>query len=172
MKYAQVVCDHKRRIRDIFVDYPGSVHDSRVLRTSPLHANLPDKCGQYYILGDSGYPCLRYLLTPFRDNGHLTRRQKNYNYILSFNRYIIEHCFDVLKQKFRKLYHLKFRVVAFMVHFIRACAVLHNLFLSVSFTVEQAPGHPNVPRQHIFSNEDFQPDSDDRDGQRVREEVM
>ncbi|KAG5876932.1 hypothetical protein JTB14_017011 [Gonioctena quinquepunctata] len=41
---AQVVCDHKRRIRDIFVGYPGSVHDSRVLSTSPLNKTLPEKC--------------------------------------------------------------------------------------------------------------------------------
>ncbi|KAJ8930080.1 hypothetical protein NQ314_017161, partial [Rhamnusium bicolor] len=32
----QVVCDHTRKLRDIFVVYPGSVHDSRVYRNSPL----------------------------------------------------------------------------------------------------------------------------------------
>ncbi|KAK5647836.1 hypothetical protein RI129_002728 [Pyrocoelia pectoralis] len=53
---AQVVCDHKRRIRDIFVGYPGSVHDARVFRTSPLCTSLPNKCGDLYILGDSAYP--------------------------------------------------------------------------------------------------------------------
>ncbi|KAJ8964431.1 hypothetical protein NQ314_004910 [Rhamnusium bicolor] len=82
---AQVVCDYKRRIRDIFVRYPGSVYDSRVLSSSPLNETLPEKCGDSYILGDSGYPCLKNLLTPFRDNGYLTRRQRNYNYILSTN---------------------------------------------------------------------------------------
>ncbi|CAH1980097.1 unnamed protein product [Acanthoscelides obtectus] len=40
---AQVVCDHKRKIRDIFVGYPGSVHDSRVFRTSPLFGTLRGK---------------------------------------------------------------------------------------------------------------------------------
>ncbi|KAG5862249.1 hypothetical protein JTB14_025400 [Gonioctena quinquepunctata] len=96
---AQVVCDHKRRIRDIFVGYPGSVHDSRVLRTSPLNENLPEKCGDSYILGDSGYPCLKNLLTPFKDNGHSTRRRRNNNYILSSNRYIVEHCSGIMTNR-------------------------------------------------------------------------
>ncbi|KAL1501014.1 hypothetical protein ABEB36_006419 [Hypothenemus hampei] len=98
---AQMVCDHQKKIRDIFVGYPGSVHDSRVFRRSPLCETLPEKCRDSFLLGDSGYPCLRHLLTPFKDNGRLTRRQRNYNYILSTNRYAIEHCFDILKQKFR-----------------------------------------------------------------------
>ncbi|CAH1955253.1 unnamed protein product [Acanthoscelides obtectus] len=62
-----VVCDHKRKIRDIFVGYPGSIHDSRVFRTSPLFGTLQEKCGNHFIIGDSGYPCLQYCLTPFQD---------------------------------------------------------------------------------------------------------
>lgn len=164
-----MVCDHKRRIRDIFVGYPGSVHDSRVLRSSPLSETLPEKCRNSYILGDSGYPCLKNLLTPFKDNGHLTRRQRNYNYVLSTNRYIIEHCFGIMKQKFRQLYHIKLKNVECIVHFIRACAVLHNVSLNVAFDVEeQAP----VPHHDLNLNEDDEPDRDDRDGVAVREEVM
>lgn len=119
----QVVCDHKRKIRDIFVGFPGSVHDSRVFRSSPLYNTLPEKCENHYILGDSGYPCLRHLLTPFRDRGNLTPEQQNYNYKLATNRYIIEHCFGILKQKFRQLYHLKLRKIEEIVNFIPACCV-------------------------------------------------
>ncbi|XP_064465338.1 uncharacterized protein LOC135376803 [Ornithodoros turicata] len=32
----QAVCDHEGTFLDIFAGYPGSVHDSRVLRNSPL----------------------------------------------------------------------------------------------------------------------------------------
>ncbi|KAL1491048.1 hypothetical protein ABEB36_011704 [Hypothenemus hampei] len=165
---AQVVCDHKRRIRDIFVGYPGSVHDSRVLRTSPLHETLPEKCGDLYVLGDSGYPCLKNLLTPFKDNGHLTRRQINYNYVHSRNRYIIEHCFGIMKQKFRQLYHLKIKDIELIVHFIRACAVLHNLSLDVTFVADEEI----VPENIIVLNEDDYPDRDDRNGVAIREAIM
>lgn len=164
-----MVCDHKRKIRDIFVGYPGSVHDSRVFRSSPLNETLPEKCGDSYILGDSGYPCLKNLMTPFRDNGHLTRRQRNYNYLLSTNRYIIEHCFGIMKQKFRQLYHLKFKNIEFIVHFIRACAVLHNISLDVNFDLgEQVV----VPENDILLNADNQPDRDDRNGIEVRNEIV
>lgn len=124
----QVVCDHERRIRDVFIGYPGSVHDSRVFRVSPLSTDLAAKCGENrYILGDSGYPCTRHLLTPFRDRGQLTAAQRNFNNSLSRNRYIIEHCFGLLKQKFRQLYHVKLRNSRRICRFIRACCVLHNL---------------------------------------------
>lgn len=109
--------------------YPGSVHDSRVFRSSPLAASLEEKCGNLYILGDSGYPCLANLLTPFKDRGELTRRQRNYNAKLCSNRYIVEHCFGLLKQRFRQLFHIKLRKIPDIVHFIRACCVLHNLAL-------------------------------------------
>ncbi|KAJ8937242.1 hypothetical protein NQ314_011997 [Rhamnusium bicolor] len=41
----QVVCDHEKRIRDVFLGYPGSVHDSRAFRASPLSTTLAEKCG-------------------------------------------------------------------------------------------------------------------------------
>ncbi|KAJ8951202.1 hypothetical protein NQ314_007703 [Rhamnusium bicolor] len=147
----QVVCDNKKKIRDIFVGYPGSVCDSRVFGTSPLSDTLAEKCGDYYILGDSGYPCLRHLLTPYKDRGQLTTVQRNYNYKLSSVRYKIKHCFDLLKQKFRQLYHVKLRKIGDIVNFIRACCVLHNLAIDDNFTYEEnaevnlANALPEVP---------------------------
>lgn len=131
---AQLVCDHRRVIRDIFVGFPGSVHDSRAFRASPLCDTLAEKCQEGYILGDSGYPCLRHLLTPFRKRGQLTQAQLNYNLVLSRNRYIIENCFGILKQKFRQFYHLKMRKISDMLHFFRACCVLHNLAINDDFS--------------------------------------
>ncbi|CAH1379195.1 unnamed protein product, partial [Tenebrio molitor] len=87
----QVVCNHHRQILDIFVGYPGSVHDSRVFRSSPLFATLQQKCDNYHLLGDSGYPLRSHLMTPFRNRGQLTRAQTNYNAALASNRYVIEH---------------------------------------------------------------------------------
>ncbi|KAJ8972718.1 hypothetical protein NQ314_000056 [Rhamnusium bicolor] len=71
-KCLQMVYNNKNKIRDIFVGYPGSVQDSRIFRTSPLSDTLAEKCGDYYILEDSGYLCLRHLLTPYKDRGQLT----------------------------------------------------------------------------------------------------
>lgn len=93
----QIICDKQRKIRDIFVGWPGSVHDSRVFRNSPLCRLLPEKCGHYFLLGDSGYPLQLNLLTPFKDRGQLTERQIYYNVQLAKNRYVIKHCFGIVK---------------------------------------------------------------------------
>lgn len=99
------VCDSNYAIRDIFVGYPGSVHDARVFRNSPLSDTLQQKCVDHYILSDCAYPCLCNLLTPYQDNGNLTAIERNYNATLSNVRIVKEHTFGILKQKFRQLYH-------------------------------------------------------------------
>nr|CAH7763113.1 unnamed protein product [Callosobruchus chinensis] len=82
----QAVCDHRHKILDVFIGFPGSVHDSRVFRNSGQKNGLAEKCGTYYSLGDSGYILLLNLLTPYKDRGNLTRQQQNYNLQLSKNR--------------------------------------------------------------------------------------
>ncbi|KAJ8913355.1 hypothetical protein NQ315_008745 [Exocentrus adspersus] len=72
----QAICDSKKRLRDVFIGYPGSVHDARVFRNSPLSNSLAAKCGDRFILADSAYPCRRHVLTPYRDNGNLTEKRK------------------------------------------------------------------------------------------------
>ncbi|KAK5642888.1 hypothetical protein RI129_003154 [Pyrocoelia pectoralis] len=169
----QAVCDHRKKIRDLFVGFPGSVHDSRVFRTSALFNTLPEKChNNTYILGDSGYPCLPNLLTPFKDRGDLTRRQSNFNLKLSKNRYVIEHCFGLLKQKFRQLYHVKLRSIVDIVHLIRACCVLHNLALDDHFQyeeVEDVVQHDNEVVAREFDEEEVE--RDDGNGIQRRNQV-
>lgn len=169
----QAVCNHNLKILDVFIGYPGSVHDSRVLKNSPLGQNLAEKCGQYFILGDSGYPLKRNLLTPYKDRGNLTRLQKKYNILLSKNRYVIEHCFGVLKQKFRQLYHIKLRDMETIVHMIRAACVLHNIALKDEFLLEE-PVIQNIHYDEI-NDDDDDDDGDDNgtaDAQRTRDEIM
>ncbi|XP_050505707.1 putative nuclease HARBI1 [Diabrotica virgifera virgifera] len=149
----QLVCDHRRKITDIFIGYPGSVHDSRVFRNSPLHTNLEERCGRYFLLGDSGYPLQANLLTPYKDRGNLTRRQRNYNLKLAKNRYVVEHCFGILKQKFRQMYHVKLRNIRLICNMIRAACVLHNIAIDDNiFNIE--PLNQNPPEQLHEINDD------------------
>ena len=143
----QAVCDHRRKIIDVFIGYPGSVYDSRVFRNSALKNNLRERCGRYFLLGDSGYPLQENLLTPYKNRGNLTRRQTNYNIKLSKSRYVIEHCFGVLKQKFRQLFHVKLRSVQLIVHFIRAACVLHNIALDDTFVINEVEDLPYIEEE-------------------------
>ncbi|XP_062589423.1 putative nuclease HARBI1 [Saccostrea cucullata] len=75
----QVVFDPNYRIIDVVLKWPGSTHDSRILNESGIkvlfeHNHLPVHT---HLLGDSGYPSKRWLLTPFlRPN---QGSQTNYN---------------------------------------------------------------------------------------------
>lgn len=70
---------------DCFAGHVGSVHDSKILRISPLYtAVLGNKDflpNAYHIIGDGGYPLMEWLIVPFKDNGHLTRHQQKFAFI-------------------------------------------------------------------------------------------
>ncbi|XP_033725238.1 protein ALP1-like [Pecten maximus] len=76
----QAICRHNMRFSHLYVGYPGSVHDARVLRNLYLWDVGLQRCNmQHHVLADGAYPLRRWLLTPFRNNGHLTLREKKYN---------------------------------------------------------------------------------------------
>lgn len=124
-----------RKFIDIFVGFPGRVHDARVFRSSPIYHHLTDRNHlllqhNHHLLGDSAYPLLGNLLTPFRDNGHLTEDQIRYNVKLSTVRSIIERTFGRLKGKFWRLKYLDIADPEFGTALIIAAAcVLHNFSL-------------------------------------------
>ncbi|XP_020911978.1 protein ALP1-like [Exaiptasia diaphana] len=56
----QVICDNNLVFLDVLAGWPGSVHDSRVLRNSGVYNNAANRFpGDSYLLGDGGYPLLR-----------------------------------------------------------------------------------------------------------------
>ena len=56
----------------------------RAFCNSPLAQDGQELYGEGHLLGDLAYPSLPLLLTPFRDNGHLTPGQKKYNQVNSY----------------------------------------------------------------------------------------
>lgn len=110
-------------------------------------------------MGDSAYPCLKQLIVPYRDNGHLTRAQRNFNQKLSSCRVIIENAFGCLKQRFRQLYHFKLRDIVRMVRVIHACCVLHNIANAGEIEYFEPPIENEYPdievqNQHIVQQAD------------------
>lgn len=129
--YLQLVCDHKTLITYCYTGHPGSVHDQRVCRHSEVADFLNDEekfPADSHILGDAAYELHQHLLTPFRDNGHLTEKQNNYNYRHAAARVTVERCIALLKGRMRSLLHcLPMSRVDLMAEYIVACCVIHNI---------------------------------------------
>ena len=72
---------------------------------------------------------LRWLISPFRDNGHLTDDQKKFNKILSSLRQVVERSIGLLKGCWRKLLDTEHLDVIFATKVIMAACVMHNFCL-------------------------------------------
>ncbi|WAQ98740.1 HARB1-like protein, partial [Mya arenaria] len=96
----QVVFDGWYNIIDVVARWPGSVHDSRVLRESSLNnlfenGHMPHG---FHLLGDSGYPAKRWLLTPFL--APQTQAEQAYNRSHKVTRALVERGIGQLKRRF------------------------------------------------------------------------
>lgn len=131
----QAVIDSNGKFIDIFVGYPGSTHDSRIFRNSPLYhifnssfssssSIIPSNA---YILGDAGYPCQNWLITPYRDNGRLTQKQTYYNVKHSQTRISVEQAFGKLKSRFRCLINPIATSLETVILIITSSCILHNI---------------------------------------------
>ncbi|XP_018359987.1 PREDICTED: putative nuclease HARBI1 [Trachymyrmex cornetzi] len=103
----QVVCESRGLFTHCYAGHVGSVHDARVFRNSPVadFLQLPETYfpDDSHIIGDAAYGIHPHVMVPFRDNGHLTNAQKNFNYCLSSTRMQIERAIGHLKVRFRIL---------------------------------------------------------------------
>ena len=124
----QAVCDPNMLITSIVCHWPGSTHDSRVFEN-----NLMDGL----LLGDGGYPCRHYLMTPV--NNPVTAKQRNYNKAHIATRGKVERMFGVWKQRFHCL-HIPLRM-----HLENSLAVivstlcLHNFAINNGDIIEEEP---------------------------------
>lgn len=123
----QCVCREDMRFTHCFAGWPGSCHDSRVLKNTDLFQNAQHLCQGGHLIGDGGFPLKEWLMTPFRDNGHLTDRQKHYNYCLSSTRQVIERSFGLLKGRFRRLQNIDVCTVQAAVEVCISGCILHNI---------------------------------------------
>ena len=154
----QVVCTNDLSFIDVHTGYPGKVHDARVFRLSPLYNRGANLCGNNHILGDSAYPNLPWLLTPFRDNGSLTPTQRRYNLTHSSIRSCIERSFGLLKGRFTRLQKIDQRDIFTIVSTIVTSCIVHNICILnrddfVDVLEEDAVPQDNVNQQN-FNNDD------------------
>ncbi|XP_018934436.2 putative nuclease HARBI1 [Cyprinus carpio] len=133
----QAVCDHQGRFIDIFVGYPGSVHDARILKNSPIYTRGTYPPPGYFLLADGGYPCLQEplaLITPYKRPVRGMAEQR-FNYHHSKGRTIIERAFGMMKTRFRCIF-LEAHTL-FVPKVVTACVILHNICVGVGDELEE-----------------------------------
>lgn len=136
----QGTVNHLGHFVDVYIGWPGRVHDARVFTNSTLYRkgqegvllpqwveHLGGKDIPLVILGDPAYPLLPWLMKAFPDNGRLTSQQKLFNYRLSRARVVVEHAYGRLKGRWRCLLKRIDIDVRNVPELIAACCTLHNI---------------------------------------------
>ena len=125
---------------NVVARWPGSTHDSHSFRTSNIGRQLERTNFENGVLiGDSGYACLPYLMTPYPEPQ--TPPQRRFNRALRITRSIIERTFGILKQCFHVL-HSEVRMTP-----ERVCARLLS---------RRASGRPGTPSTEKWTALDAQ----------------
>ncbi|GBG79240.1 hypothetical protein CBR_g29291 [Chara braunii] len=148
---AQVVVDLDMRILDVFMGYPGSVNDQRVLRNSSLFRRaeagelfvaesflLPGGVSKIgYLLGDNGYSPRTWMVVPYGgtdqagDIGLFDTRQKT-------TRGVVDRAFGRLKGIRRLfLHHHKTNMDSLPQQFLAVC-IIHNLLLEAGIPFDDS----------------------------------
>jgi len=144
----QAICTQDLRFTNVVARWYGSAHDSRIFENSKICGKLERAESPGILLGDSGYACTPYLMTPF--DRPRTPAQVNYNRSQILARNVIERAFGVLKQRFNCLRHLRVKKQT-VLNVIIACFVMHNI--AVQFRMEH-----EEPTEDESDDEDERPE--------------
>lgn len=111
---------------DVVARWPGSVHDTTIFNDSHIRARFENNdFAPFCLVGDGGYPCRTYLLTPISDPQTLPHQRYNTSQIRTRNP--VERLFGVWKRRFPCL-SLGLRLSPEKVcEIIVSSAVLHNI---------------------------------------------
>jgi len=63
----QAVVGPRTEFLDIVPEWPGSQHDSRIFQNSRIYMRYVQRQLSGTLVGDAGYPCLPFLLTPIQN---------------------------------------------------------------------------------------------------------
>ena len=102
----QALVDYREKFLDVYIGWPGKVHDARVLANSSLylkanaHTLLPHMTRTFFgievpllILGHPAYPLLHWLMKPYLENQRTMPERRHFNYRQSRARMTIGNAF-------------------------------------------------------------------------------
>lgn len=109
-------------------NWPGSVHDSRVLRNTVISGHFEAGWRPFpgaVILGDSAYGLKEWLIPPLNRNPDNVVEQR-FNRAHKMTRRIVENSIGILKERFPCLNHLRLKPRK-AAKVVLACITLHNI---------------------------------------------
>ena len=128
-KNIQGICDANLVFLDVVAKWPGSSHDSLILQASQLNDDFEQGTyGDSCLLGESGYPLKKWLITPIPSVA--TSAERNFNFRYRKTRCLIERAFGVLKSMWRILDHTGGSLCYSPTKAAKitiTCCVLHNI---------------------------------------------
>lgn len=130
---------------NVVAKWPGSTHDSFVFTNSLIHERLESNHAfeDGYLLGDSGYPCKPFLMTPYPNTANA--KEEAFNKAHCKTRVAIEQTFGRWKRRFHLL-HSECRMKPEKVcTLIGACAVLHNISIKLNDDIDDDPFDDDQP---------------------------
>ncbi|XP_013418512.1 putative nuclease HARBI1 [Lingula anatina] len=155
----QATCDAGERFTSVSAEWPGSVHDSRIWKNSPVGRFMSNSRSDALLLGDEGYGIAPWLMTPFKDPA--TPEQRSYNKVHKKERVIIERCFGQVKRRFPILQGRVRVQLEKIPKVILACFILHNVSKYL-----QDP--EDFPEFRDWVNEDDDDDENEDNQNRIR----
>ena len=133
----QGVCQHESKFTNIVVKWPGSAGDGFIYNDSYLRTLfLSGQVEGGWLIGDSGYGCNEFLLTPLDEPE--TPAEKKYNKAHKTTRSIIERTFGLWKARFMCINKLGGRMVMKprnCCKVIVATAILHNIAMDLGMPI-------------------------------------
>ncbi|KAG0426058.1 hypothetical protein HPB47_026812 [Ixodes persulcatus] len=131
---------------DVVASWPGSVHDSRIFDGSRARALYEESRVPGVLLGDMGYACLPFLMTPLANPGEANSPGGRYSKAQIRTRNSVERAFGVWKRRFPCLDMRLQHKTRHSCSIITACAALHNLGRARNEPLPPPPPPPPSPR--------------------------
>ncbi|KAH7939292.1 hypothetical protein HPB52_010135 [Rhipicephalus sanguineus] len=150
----QAITGPQLQFLDVVIGWPGSVHDSRIFDDSRARVLFETERLPGVLLGDAGYACTSFLMTPFSKPGPSNSPEARYQAAHKRTRNTVERAFGIWKRRFPCLHmELQNRLDNTLL-IITACAALHNVACMrnepcppiISFPATQ---RPQQPQRHL-----------------------
>ncbi|XP_063778565.1 putative nuclease HARBI1 [Pseudophryne corroboree] len=133
------------KILSLNAKFPGNSHDAYVIRQSGIwHRLRSSQRADMWLLGDRGYPCTPWLMTPYRNPR--PGPQTAFNSALTATRQLVERTIGVLKGRFRVLHRTGGDIMyspEMASKLVVLCAILHNIAVRSSVELPQTEELPH-----------------------------